>query len=47
MSLPNRRQALPWVLGLAVLAFTLVGANKLIQPHDPAAPSRPPPPRGR
>lgn len=39
MSLPNRRHALPWVLGLALLAFTLVGANRLIQPHDPAAPA--------
>jgi multidrug resistance efflux pump len=46
MSLPNRRHALPWVLGLALMAFTLVGA-KLVQPTaatpagNPAPPSAP------
>jgi multidrug resistance efflux pump len=31
MSSPGRRQMIPWLLGLALIAFTLVGANRLLQ----------------
>ncbi|OWK37719.1 HlyD family secretion protein [Fimbriiglobus ruber] len=48
MTATNRTRALPWVIGVSLLAFTAIGANKLLHPADapggPGAPPRPPVP---
>ncbi len=46
MSLPRRRNVIPVLLALAIVALTLVGANHLIHPEPTQAGGNPPTGRG-